>query len=183
MTQMMTEIMIPTTTTTLDAPPSPDSYHQSPALYATACRRIKCGRSKGTNYENKTERIKAYKTTVNGAAQKFRSYIDARLENKNRSPGKMKMLTQEEKEKNKVSENISLENMHSCIKQGDHVFSHPRTEIPLKKVEDIIFEIVVQKVKINQPLTCQEGLELANILIKGTKIKQELIEFKKKRFL
>ena len=50
----------------------------------------------------------------------------------------------------------------------------------MEYVEDYIMAILVQKGKINQPLTCKEGLMFANNLIEGASIERRVIAYKKK---
>ena len=58
---------------------------------------------------------------------------------------------------------------------------YPGTCSPMENIEEYITAIVVQKIKMNQPLTCKEGLMLANNLIKGTSIERKVIVYKKKK--
>ena len=51
---------------------------------------------------------------------------------------------------------------------------------PLLKIEQVIVSIIVQMSRMRQCLNPSKGLLLVNSLIRGTKIKQELIEWKQK---
>ena len=60
--------------------------------------------------------------------------------------------------------------------------SHRGTVSPMASLEPLIFEIALQKGRMNQPLTVGEGLRLSNSLIKpGSKIEKDLISYLSKR--
>ena len=50
-------------------------------------------------------------------------------------------------------------------------------------MEDTLVDICIQLGKIRQPLDCGEAVKLANDLIKGTEIREQLIEFQTSRKL
>ena len=51
----------------------------------------------------------------------------------------------------------------------------------MSEVEPIIVTVAIEKGKINHPLICKEGLQLANQIIARTSTELKVIAFKKKR--
>ena len=82
-----------------------------------------------------------------------------------------------------VKDKIPLATVRSRVRRGNLDPSHPGTKSPFEEAEAALVVICVQMGKIRQPLTCTEGMQLMNDLIKGTPIQDTLKEFQMVRKL
>ena len=75
---------------------------------------------------------------------------------------------------------ISIETIRSRAKRGNCKVAHRGTPSPMEKVEQYIVEIASQLAKMRQPISCRQGLELANSLITGNVLETDVRAWKKK---
>ena len=54
--------------------------------------------------------------------------------------------------------------------------AHRGPSSPMKKVEALLLEMILLLGNMHAPVTCQEGLELANSLVKGTTTEDQITE-------
>ena len=92
----------------------------------------------------------------------------------------LRNLLEEAKVKYKVSEPICYKNIQNIVqtryKRNSLKCMHRGTASPMASLEPIILEIALQKGRMNQPLTVEEGLHLSNSLIKpSSKIEEDVI--------
>jgi hypothetical protein len=59
--------------------------------------------------------------------------------------------------------------------------THPGLLSPMHKVEAHLLKVILLRGTMQQPVSCREGLELANSLIEGTPTQNNLVEWKKAR--
>ena len=130
------------------------------------------------------ERKENYVSMINYIAKK---YAEIRLTSNSRTQkGLIATLIEEAKEKYNVRENVSHKKIQSCIQarfaRNSLKCNHRGTVSPMAPLEPIILEIALQKGRMNQPLTVEEGLHLSNSLIKpGSKIEKDVVSYLKKR--
>ena len=106
-----------------------------------------------------------------------------RLTNKRIQKGAFNEIICEAKQKFGMDKcNISLKTVQSRFQREKIAVSHRGTESPMSAVEPALLEIVIQRGKMNQPLTVQEGLQLANSMIKpGSVTERNVVEYLKAR--
>ena len=121
---------------------------------------------------------KDYVSMINFVATKYAEY---RLTCKSKTHrGMLRSLLEEAKVKYNVSEPICYKNIQNVVqtryKRNSLKCRHRGTASPMVPLEPIILEIALQKGRMNQPLTVEEGLHLLNSLIKpGSKIEEDVI--------
>jgi hypothetical protein len=78
-------------------------------------------------------------------------------------------------------EDINLSTVLSRMKSG-HKFKvkHRGTVSPMIDIEAHLLGIILCRAALGQPISCAEGLELANSLIEGTQAQVDLMEWEKK---
>ena len=75
---------------------------------------------------------------------------------------------------------ISIKTVQSRFKRNKLIVPHRGTESPMSTVEPALLQIAIQRGKMNQPLTVQEGLQLANSMIKlGSVTERKVIKYLK----
>ena len=98
----------------------------------------------------------------------------------------LRSLLEEAEVKYNVSEPICYKNIQNVVqtryKRNSLKCRHRGTASPMAQLEPIILEIALQKGRMNQPLTVEEGLHLSNSLIKpGSTIEKNVISYLTKR--
>jgi len=58
--------------------------------------------------------------------------------------------------------------------------AHRGPSSPMEKVEALLLEMILLLGNMHTPVTCREGLELANSIVKGTTTEDQIIEWEKK---
>ena len=87
--------------------------------------------------------------------------------NKRIGKGAFMEILNEAKEKFGVGKcDVSIKTIQSRFRRNKMIVSHCGTESPMTTVEPALVEIVIQRGQMNQPLTVDEGLQLANSMIK-----------------
>ena len=130
------------------------------------------------------ENNQKYVSMINYITEK---YAEQRLTLNSRAPkGLLHAIFEEAKAKYNVSETINFKNVQKCVQtrfqRNSLRCSHQGTVSPMAPLEPLILEIAVQKGRMNQPLTVEEGLHLSNSLIKpGSKIEKDVISYLSKR--
>ena len=74
---------------------------------------------------------------------------------------------------------ISVETIRTWAKRGSCNVAHPGLTSPMEEVEDYIVEIMTQLAEMQVPITCHQGLELANSLILETSTAKKVMTGKK----
>ena len=114
-------------------------------------------------------------------------YAKVRLTSGNKiSKGQFELMLDDAKRKHKVSGKVDVRLAQKCVqrryKRKSLKCSHRGTESPMSRLEPAILEIALQRGKMNQPLTVEEGLYLSNSLIKpNSQIEADVISYLKKR--
>ena len=111
-------------------------------------------------------------------------YQDLKLTNKRIKNGSLKMIIEEAKLKYGLPKecNIPIKTIQSRYRRNRPIVSHRGTVFPMEKIEPALLQIVIQKGKMNQPLSVNEGLQLANSMIKvGSQTEKNVIAYLKGR--
>ena len=117
---------------------------------------------------------------VNFVSEKYKRI---RLTNKRIQKGVFNEIICEAKSKFGMDKcNISIKTVQSRFQRNKVAVSHCGTVSHILAVEPTLLQIVIQRGKINQPLTVQEGLQLTNSMIKpGSVNERNGIEYLKVR--
>ena len=93
-------------------------------------------------------------------------YKKSKLDGVNIRKGKFQEIVNEANNKFKTNEKISIKTIQSRYRRKNLYVEHHGTPTPMAPLEPALLEIVIQRSKMNQPLTVNEGLQLANSMIK-----------------
>ena len=109
------------------------------------------------------------------------NYQKIRLTNKRVKNGAFHEIICEAKRKFGVEKcHVSIKTVQSRLMRNKVIVPHRGTESPMSIVEPALLQIVIQRGKMNQPLTVQEGPQLANSMIKnGSVTERNVIEYLK----
>ena len=144
----------------------------------------KVGRPNGSTAARKESKRKKLIDSKNEITKKYVQMMkDTKRNNKARvSKGSLEKLINEVKKKRNIEDNISLLAIRKRVQRNSLESRHLAggQVSPLLKIEPVIVSIIVQMARMRQCLNPSKGLLLVNSLIRGTKIKQELIEWKQK---
>ena len=110
-------------------------------------------------------------------------YEKIRLTNKRIQKGAFKKIICEAKGKFGMDKcGISIKTVQSRFQRNKVGVSHCGTLSAMSAVEPALLHIIVQRGKMNQPLTVQEGLQMANSMIKPRSVtERNVIEYLKAR--
>ncbi len=98
--------------------------------------------------------------------------------------GTLKKIVNKEEVNSGLSVNtISLETVRSRVKRGNLTAYNKNQQSPINKIEPIIVEFCVRLGKMGCPLTKTTVIELANDIISGTELKEEVLNCKQLRKL
>ena len=75
--------------------------------------------------------------------------------------------------------NINFETVRTCAKRKNHQGTNTECLSPMLEVELYIVELIDQLSKMRSPITCREGLQLANSLL-GKKVLRDYAQTKKR---
>ena len=67
---------------------------------------------------------------------------------------------------------ISMKTIQPRFQQNNMIINHRGTKFPMSYLEPALLEIVIQRGKINQPLTVTEELQLENSIVKVGSVKE-----------
>ena len=106
---------------------------------------------------------------------------DAKKKNKKAPWGSLGKILEKAKQKHELPSNldISIETVRTRAKHGNCKVAHCGMLSPMEKVEEMLIQIILQLAKMQVPISCWQGLLLANSLISGKDIKEEVHEWKK----
>ena len=77
---------------------------------------------------------------------------------------------------------IPIKTIQTRFRSNTMSVSHRGTKSPMSYLEPVLLQIVIQRGKMNQPLTVTEGLQLANSMIKvGSVTEKSIISYLKTR--
>jgi hypothetical protein len=150
------------------------------------------GRPTGTTLEAKVKRTKARADCINEITKCYIDEMEAKIYN-NRQKTSNGFLTNLilnkwrqygllncEFNKNNM---VSPETIRNRFKKSKDKFAlHCGTRSPLENIEELVCEILIQMGNIRQPLNVSESIKLANSLIQGSDVQQNLINFKTKQY-
>ena len=138
------------------------------------------GRPKGTTLKNQNESKSRHVSMVNFVCEKYKKI---KLTNKRIKKGDFDAIICEAKSRFGMDKcDISIKTVQSRFRRKKLIVPHRGTESPMATVEPALLQIVIQKGKMNQPLTVQEGLQLANSMIKpASETERNVIEYLKAR--
>ena len=141
------------------------------------------GRSAGTTIiQKKTDEVRLI-ATKNEIAEKYNRLKELAAKKGIRvKPGTLNQIIQSVKAMRGVTATISPQAIRRRIHRKSLVTHHVAggQVTPLLRIEPLIVEIILQMARIRQCLNPSKGLQLVNSLIKGTKIQDELVEWKKR---
>ena len=116
---------------------------------------------------------------VNYVSQK---YGELKLNRIRIRKGMFNEIVKEANEKFDTNEKISIKTIQSRYRRNKLFVEHRGTPTAMAPLEPALLEIVIQMGKMNQPLTVNEGLQLANSMIKpGSNIEKNVISYLKLR--
>ena len=81
--------------------------------------------------------------------------------------GLFNKIVQDANNKFNTNEQISIKTIQSRYRRKNPYVEHRGTPTPMAPLESALLEIAIQIGKMNQPLTVNEGLQLANPMIKA----------------
>ena len=142
------------------------------------------GRPVGTTEARKLEKRKQIIAAKNEITQKYLlKYNEAKKQKRNRvGKGTLLAIIEEVKIAKKIDVKISPEAIRKRDQRKSLENHHLAggQESPLEKIEPLIISIIVQMARMRQSLNPSKGLLLINSLIHGTKIQDELVNWKGK---
>jgi len=144
----------------------------------------KVGRPIGSTAAKKESKRKRLIDTKNIIAKKYvQMKADAKKHNNKArvSKGSLQQLIDNEKKRRQIDDDISPLAIRKRVLRNSLESRHLAggQVSPLLKIEPAIVSIIVQMARMRQCLNPSKGLLLVNSLIEGTKIQEELIEWKK----
>ena len=96
--------------------------------------------------------------------------------------GMFNEIVKEANEKFDRNEKISIKTLQSRYCRNKLFVEHRGTPTPMAPLEPALLEIVIQRSKMNQPLTVTEGLQLVNSMIKpGSNVEKNVKLYLKSR--
>ena len=93
-------------------------------------------------------------------------YEHLKLTNKRIERGLFQKIIEDAQEKYGLEKNIPIKTIQSRYRRNRMIVTHRSTVSPMAQIEPALLQILIQKGKMNQPLTVDEGLQLANSMIK-----------------
>jgi len=144
--------------------------------------RSSMGRPKGTtdkDLRNKNEKEKSCLAAVCHRFNEIKNQKIKRMEQNELD----RIILETKTEYGLLDFQISPETVRSRVKRQRLNPQHCGTPSPCLGIEDTLVEICLAMSQARQPLTCSEGLALANSLIKDRDIEQAVIAFKRSRHL
>ena len=116
---------------------------------------------------------------VNFVSQK---YDNIKLTGKKIQKSVFNEIIEDAKNKFNIDEIISIRTIQSRYCRKNIVVKHRGTATPMAPLEPALLEIVIQKSKMNQPLTVDNALQLANSMIKpGSEVEANIVSYLKSR--
>ena len=94
--------------------------------------------------------------------------------------GLYKIIKEEEQSFDLVGGSIKFDTIRKRVQQGNLTASHPGVHSPVEAMEEYLIVMVIQRARMNQPLSVAEGINLANSIVSGTNMEMKLSKFKKK---
>ena len=96
--------------------------------------------------------------------------------------GRLQEIIKEVRTQNNIPEDVIINAstiQQRCRRKRTQVFSSG-TPSPLQAVETRMIATMIQLVRIRQPVTPSQAVSLANSMISGNPVQQELIDFKRR---
>jgi hypothetical protein len=141
----------------------------------------KPGRPKGTTRNNITSKMKKEKDFINTVSS---SYEQIRKLNpkKKLDPGQFNLLVADLKQEHAmpVDFEINFRSIRRRTSRGNPTSYGKGPNSPSQHLEAALVDLLLLLADMNKPLTCGEGVKLANEMIKDTDLQGKIIEFKKK---
>jgi len=137
------------------------------------------GRPKGSTIKEKKEKNNNFVSMMNYIAK---NYEILKLTGVKIQKVHFHEMIEEAKTKYSIHENVNIKTIQSRYRRRNIVVHHRGTPTPMSPLEPALLEIVLQKGQMNQPLTVEEGLQLANSMIQpGYQIETNVISYLKSR--
>ena len=109
-------------------------------------------------------------------------YGEAKLTKKIERGAFTKIIEEAKRKCDVANCSLSIKTVQSRFRRSNLIVSHPGTSSPMAPLEPVMLEIVLQKEQMNQPLTVDEGLRLANSMIKaGSEVEKNVIAYLQSR--
>jgi len=153
------------------------------SVEVSSCANKKTGRPKGTTDSAKTAEQDRKDQCM---AEITSTYADKKLaksEGCRVEKNCLSRLIQEKTEKYGLGDKVLInqETIKTRLRLRQFgVVKRPGLTTPLKKLEDLLVDILISASQFRKPLTVREGLELTNSLIKGSRFQQDVIDFQQK---
>ena len=141
------------------------------------------GRPVGSTEAKKRERKQELIEAKNEVATTYATILSERkIKNKRIEKGMLSTIINDVKGKRGIQDSISPCAIRKRVKRNSLINRHLAggQVSPLERIEPIIVSIIVQMARMRQCLTPSKGLLLVNSLISGTKIQEELVEWKQR---
>jgi len=138
------------------------------------------GRPKYTTSDNKIDARKRIKDATNVVSIKYKKIKD---DNTVSRGALQKLILNEELNYSLPHGTIKESTIRKRVHRGNVIVLHPGPHSPVEAMEEYLIVIVIQRARMDQPLSVTEGINLANSLIKGTPMQIDLITFKKEHKL
>ena len=160
-----------------DTDPESDSDDDSGSLK----KKGKPGRPKGTTRDNITSKMKKEKDFINTVSS---SYQQIRKLNpkKKLDRGQFNLLVADLKQEHAMPADfeINFGSIRKRFLRGNPTSYGKGPNSPSRHLEAALVDLLLLLADMNKPLTCGEGVKLANEMIKDTDLQGKIIEFKKK---
>ncbi len=110
------------------------------------------------------------------------SHKRARSQNRRARKGELTSIIRECKEKHSVPDNIIIDPECICsrVKRGKRHGGISGNASPMDEIEPYLVELIGQLEKMRVPISCRQGLALANSIITGTSHESRVIAWKQK---
>ena len=136
------------------------------------------GRPKGTTKKQSQDLEHQIKLASEEAADRYsESRKRARSRNRRARKGELTSIIRECKEKHSVPDDIIIdpECIRSRVKRGKHHGGISGNTSPMDEIEPYLVELIGQLEKMRVPISCRQGLALANSIISGTSHESRVI--------
>jgi hypothetical protein len=141
------------------------------------------GRPKGTTLQNNIIMKRRIEVASEEAATRLSQVLKrTKVNNQRAAKGALTKIINECKVKHGIpcSLEIKKETIRSRVKRGKHKGGNKGHTSPMIEIEPYLVEIIGQLASMRVPITCKEGLSLANSIIKNTTCEESVAEWKAK---
>ena len=138
------------------------------------------GRPKYTTSDSNIDARKSIKDSTNVVSIKYKKIKD---DNTVSRGALQKLILNEELNYSLPHGTIKESTIRKRVHRGNVIVSHPGPHSPVEAMEEYLIIIVIQRARMDQPLSVTEGINLANSLIEDTPTQTNLFTLKKEHKL